>query len=142
MSGYLLGTNILSELRKGARAPSRVKTWFDLQTAEELYLSVLTLGEIRRGIERIRDRDPKSAVVLEKWLERLKRHHAARILPITEMVADHWGRLDIRRPVPTVDALLAATALEHDLVLATGNESDVASTSITWVNPFTGAKSS
>jgi predicted nucleic acid-binding protein len=141
VSGFLLDTNILSELRKGSRASDQVRTWFDSQQAEELYVSVLTLGEIRRGIERIRDRDPKSAAALEKWLERLKKEHAARILPITEAVADRWGCLGIHRPLPTVDALLAATALEHNLVLATGNESDVSSTDVAWVNPFTGKKS-
>jgi toxin FitB len=141
VSGLLLDTNVLSELRKGDRASPQVRAWFENQIAEDLYVSVLTLGEIRRGIERIRVRDPKSSAVLERWLERVKREHSRRILPIGEGVADRWGRFGVSHPVPTVDALLAATALEHDLVLATRNEADVAHTGVAWINPFTGAKS-
>ena len=130
MSGFLLDTNVISELRKGVRASSRVRAWFEAQLGSDIYLSVLTLGEIRRGLERIRRRDEASATALEKWLERLKREYSDRLLAVTERIADRWGRLGINQPVPTVDALLAATALEHELVFVTGNETEVTATAV------------
>ena len=142
MSGFLLDTNVISELRKGVRASSRVRAWFEAQLGSDIYLSVLTLGEMRRGLERIRRRDEASATALEKWLERLKREYSDRLLAVTERIADRWGRLGINQPVPTVDALLAATALEHELVFVTGNETEVTATAVEWLNPFTGATSS
>ena len=142
MSGYLLDTNVLSELRKEHRCDTNVRQWFDAIPEEDVHVSVLTLGEIRNGIERLRLRDPKSAESLDVWLAGLRNDFASRILLVDGVVADRWGRLNPVRPRPIVDGLLAATALEHKLVLTTRNQGDVAETGVTWFNPFTGAKSS
>src|SRR6267154_1341393 len=117
MSGFLLDTNVLSELRKEGqgRCDPGVRDWMEHALAEELFVSVVTLGEIRRGIERIRMRAPSQARVLEQWLRSLTTGFADRILPVDERVADQWGRLGLQQPAPLLDAFLAATALAHDL---------------------------
>lgn len=99
-------------------------------------MSVLTLGEIRSGIERIRRRDPAQARALEAWLTRLRRGYGDRTLPISPEVGDRWGRLNAVRPLPTVDSLIAATALEHGLTLVTRNVDDYAGTGVALFNPF------
>jgi hypothetical protein len=114
-----------------------VRAWFANAQAEELYTSVLVLGELRRGIESLRRRDPTSAVALEQWLGRLVEGFADRILPVDAAVADRWGALNVPDPVPTVDGLLAATALVHDLVLVTRNVRDVAGTGARLLDPTT-----
>ena len=118
---WLIDTNVLSELRKGERADARARAWYAGTPAEELYTSVLVLGEVRRGIESIRRRDAIAATALEQWLGRILNGFADRILPIDAAVADRWGALNVPDPVPPVDGLLAATALVHDLVLVTRN---------------------
>ena len=133
---YLVDTNVLSELRKGRRCDSQVSQWFARLSDEEVFLSVLTVGEIRRGIERIRRRDARSARVLDAWLRRLTAEHRERILPVDEAVAEEWGRLNVPNPVPVVDGLMAATARVHGLTLATRNVKDVARTGVACVNPF------
>ncbi len=137
----LLDTNILSELRKGARANARLRAWFEGVSAEEIYLSVLVMGELRRGVELVRHRDSKQAAVLERWLMRVASDHAERILPVDGRVADQWGRLVAIRPGSVIDTLMAATALVHDLVLATRNVRDVSWTGVSCVNPFEAASS-
>ena len=132
----LLDTNVLSELRKGARANARVRTWFDGLASEEIHLSVLVVGELRRGIERVRSRDARQAAALERWLARVVTDHAERILPVDGPVADRWGRLAAVRVGSVVDTLMAATALVHGLVLVTRNVSDVAWTGVSYLNPF------
>ncbi|MGO8675220.1 MAG: type II toxin-antitoxin system VapC family toxin [Limisphaerales bacterium] len=136
MSGFLLDTNILSELRKGSRCDARVREWIQGTPAEELFVSVLVLGEIRRGIERIRIRDPHQARALEKWLQSLKIEFADHILPVDERVADFWGRLGLRQPVPLLDAFLAATGLAHDLTVVSRDESGYRNTGVRLINPF------
>jgi hypothetical protein len=115
--GYLIDTNVWSELQKGQRANPGVQRWFECIAAEELYLSVMVVGEVRRGIERLRRRDPQQAGYLEQRLEQLQDAMAGRILPISSPVAERWGRINVPDPLPVVDGLLAATALEHGLVL-------------------------
>lgn len=100
-----------------------------------MFTSVLVLGEIRRGIELIRRRDGPSALALEQWLERLASDFAERVLPIDARVADLWGSLNVPDPIPTVDGLLAATALVHDLVLVTRNVRDVERTGVRLLDP-------
>lgn len=136
---YLLDTNVLSELRKGVRTDPGVRTWFAAARDEELFTSVLVLGEIRRGIESLRRRDSTSALILEQWLLRLGERFADRILPVDISVADHWGALNVPDPVPTVDGLLAATALVHDLTLVTRNLRHVERTGARLHNPFAGS---
>jgi hypothetical protein len=132
---WLVDTNVLSELRKGERADPGVRAWFEQARDEDLFTSVLVLGEIRRGIESIRRRDVSSALAIEQWLARLTSSFADRILPIDARIADRWGALNVPDPVPTVDGLLAATALVHDMVLVTRNVRDVASTGVRLLDP-------
>jgi predicted nucleic acid-binding protein len=133
---FLLDTNVVSEVRKGARADRRVVRWLDSVDDDELCLSVLVLGELRQGVERLRRRDAASAQRLDRWLDGLAGRYAGRILPIDEPVAQLWGRLNVPDPLPAVDGLMAATALVHDLTLVTRNTRDVARTGARLLNPF------
>jgi hypothetical protein len=135
----LLDTNVLSQLRKGARASSRVRAWLEGVDSDEIHLSVLVVGELRRGIERIRARDARQAAALERWLSTVVRTHAERILPVDSRVAERWGRLTATRPGSVIDTLMAATALVHGLVLVTRNVRDVAWTGVSYINPFESA---
>lgn len=132
---WLIDTNILSELRKGERANSGVRAWFADVEEDELFTSVLVLGEIRRGIESIRRRDETAAMALEQWLARLASTFRERVLPVDVRVADRWGALNVPDPVPSVDGLLAATAMVHDFVLVTRNTRDVERTGVRVLDP-------
>lgn len=136
--GFLIDTNVLSELRKKERADPGVRQWFANVKGDDLHLSVLVIGEVRNGIERLRRRDPVAAVSLETWLSKVETDMAERILPITSAIADRWGRLSVPDPLPVIDALLAATALTHDLTLVTRNVADVERTGVRLLNPFKG----
>ncbi len=137
MAGYLLDTNILSELRKGAsRATPQVWQWWLGMENEELFLSVLTIGEIRKGIDRLAIRDAARTLILERWLDELKSSYQERLIEVDASIAEHWGRLQAVRPLPEVDALLAATALKHDLTLVTRNTADFRGLDLRLLNPF------
>jgi predicted nucleic acid-binding protein len=133
---YLIDTNIISEVRKGARCDSNVAAWYGSIDDASLYLSVLVLGEVHKGIERARPRDPARARALEKWLAAVREAFAGRILPVDDAVAEEWGKMSATRPVSTVDGLLAATAKAHRMTLATRNMADVADLGARVVNPF------
>jgi predicted nucleic acid-binding protein len=133
---YLLDTNIISEVRKGAKCNANVFRWYESIDDSAIYLSVLVLGEIRKGVERTRPSDPDRARALERWLATAIGSFAERILPIDQAIADEWGRMAARRPVPTVDALLAATAKVHGMTLATRNVSDVSGLGADVIDPF------
>jgi predicted nucleic acid-binding protein len=133
---YLLDTCIVSELRRPTINPG-VSLWISGIRADEAYLSVLTIGEIRAGIEIHRLKNPSGAGNLERWLLGLETHYAERILPITAMVADRWGRLSPRQPLPTSDGLIAATGLEHGLTVVTRNVTDFQRSGVNCLNPFT-----
>ena len=133
---YLLDTNVVSELRKGNRCETAVREWFDVLDEDDAYLSVLVVGEIERGIERIRKRDPKSATRLRRWLSNLSTQFESRILPVTLPIARTWGKMGTPNPIPTIDGLLAATARTHGLIFATRNVHHIESLDIEWVNPF------
>ncbi len=133
---YLLDTNVISELRKGDRADNRVRAWFAGLAEEEIFLSALTIGEIRCGVESVRRRDPDSAAALESWLSRLGESHRGRIVPIDRAIAEEWGRMNVPDPLPVVDGLLAATAKVLGLTLATRNVTDVMSTGVDLLDPF------
>lgn len=133
---YLLDTNIISEVRKGAKCDANVAAWYDSIDDAEIFLSVLVLGEIRKGVERARPSDPAQARALEKWLTAVAESFVERVLTVDQAVADEWGRMGAKRPVSTVDALLAATAKVHGMTLATRNVSDVADLGADFVNPF------
>jgi predicted nucleic acid-binding protein len=132
---YLLAPNVISEIRR-ERGNPHVKSWFAGVPAGELYLSVLTVGEIRHGIERLRRRDTSQIAAFETWLRALQRDFADRLVPITAEIADAWGRLGVPDPVPTIDGLLAATAQVHGLTLVTRNTADLARTGVRLLNPF------
>ena len=134
---YLIDTNVISELRKGERADPGVASWFAQLADEEIFLSVLTLGEIRRGIESIRRRDADGATALDRWLGSLAELHEDRILTVNRSIAEEWGRLNVPDPLlPVVDGLLAATAGINGLTLATRNTVDFERTGVSFVNPF------
>ncbi len=136
MSGYLLDTNVASEACKRRRANRNVLAWLETIEDSELFLSVLVLGEIREGVELVRQTDPRRARALERWLGGLKRKFADRLLPVNAAVADRRGRLSAIRPTSTVDGLLVATALVHGMTLVTRNERHVAHTGVRLLNPF------
>jgi predicted nucleic acid-binding protein len=133
---FLLDTNVLSELRKGDRTHHGVSVWFASVEETSLYLSVLVIGEIHRGIASVERRDPVAAVQLRAWVKRVLTLHRRRILPVTRRVAEVWGMLSVPDPVAPIDGLLAATALAHDLVLVTRNVRDVERTGVKLLNPF------
>ena len=133
---YLIDTNIISEVRKGAQCNPNVAAWYASIDDADIYLSVLVLGEIRKGIERARPNDPAQARALERWLAIVRDSFADRVLAVDQLVADEWGRMSAKRPVPSVDALLAATAKVHRMTLATRNLADVADLGADVLNPF------
>lgn len=133
---FLLDTNVISELRK--KQPSTpVLAWFERTADDHLYFSVLSVGEIRRGIEKLAE--PKRRAVLVSWLEdELIPWFDRRLLSIDLVVAERWGRLlaEVGRPLPTIDSLLAATALVHDLTLVTRNVADFTLPGVNVLNPW------
>jgi predicted nucleic acid-binding protein len=132
----LIDTKVISELRKGPRADENVVVWFEGVEEEDIHLSVLVVGELRRGIERLRARDARQAGALESWLRRVVRQHGERILPVDARVAEQWGRLTAMRSGSLIDTLMAATAQVFDLVLVTRNVKDVAWTGVSCLDPF------
>ncbi len=133
---YLLDTNVISELRKGERADPHVTAWFADLADQEIFLSVLTIGEIRRGVENVRRRDPDAAAALDRWLAMLSEAHGDRILQIDRAIAEEWGRMNVPDPLPVVDGLLAATARVQGLTLVTRNIADVEGTGVELLDPF------
>lgn len=133
---YLVDTNVLSELR--SRNPdANVVAWMQARPRQSLYLSVLSLGEIRKGIEGVAD--PAFRQTLTDWLEvELPNYFVGRLLSIDELVADRWGRVQASagRTLPVIDGLLAATALQHNLVLVTRNIKDFAGLGVEMANPW------
>lgn len=137
---YLIDTNVLSELRRKQPDPN-VVAWMQVRPRPSLFLSVLTLGEIRRGLERVEDAKRRQALL--DWLEVELRHYfVGRLLDIDAATADRWGRLMAQagRPLPAIDGLLAATALQHDLTLVTRNSKDFADVGVRLINPWEGSQ--
>jgi len=139
-SGYLLDTNIVSELMK-SRPNRRVVAWIEATPEELLNLSVITIGEIRKGIDLLDDDEPRRAA-LQSWLDRdLRVRFAGRLLTFDEDVAERWGQLEAavrkrRHTLPTIDAQLAATALQHGLTFVTRNTADIRPTGVPVFNPW------
>ena len=131
---FLLDTNAISEIRRG-RDP-RVRAWADAVDDADLHLSVMTLGEIRTGIDRLHDRDAVQAAVFASWLGELRTRFAGRILGVDARVADQWGRLNATASRNTVDSLIAATAHVHDLTVVTRNTKDFKGCDIPLLNPW------
>lgn len=130
-----MDTNVLSEARR-PRGDANVKAWLASVPADSLYLSVLVVGEVRRGIERLRQRDPVQAGVYEEWLAALRQDYADRVLPVTAEVAEEWGRMNVSDPLPVVDGLMAATAKVGGLTLVTRNTADVERSGVRVLNLF------
>lgn len=137
---FLIDTNIISEVRKGDRCDPHVSAWYASVADEDLFLSTLVLGEIRKGVELARPRDLGKAVALERWLEEVEAAFDGRVLGIDNAVSDQWGRMSAIRPLPAIDGLLAATALTNGLTLVTRNDRDVAGLGATVFNPFKSAE--
>jgi predicted nucleic acid-binding protein len=133
---YLIDTNVISEVRKGTRCDPSVARWYDGIDGGNLYLSVLVLGEIRKGIEKARSHDATRARTLEKWLVEVGKAFGDRILSVDRVVADEWGRMSAIRPLPIIDALLAATAKAHGMTLVTRDTFDVTDLDVSVLNPF------
>ena len=137
---YLVDTDVISEARKGNQGNAGVRAFFSQVRKEgaELYLSAVTIGELRQGVERIRYRGDKSqAQRLEQWLLRVTSAYADRILPLDEETAQVWGRLRVPNPENPLDKQIAATALIHDLVVISRNVAPYAPIGVRVRNPFT-----
>lgn len=131
---FLLDTNAVSEIRR-ARDP-HVRAWADGVDGTRLFLSVLTLGEVRSGIDRLRRRDPVQADVFARWLGALHAQFAGRILEVDARIANQWGRLNALTSRNTVDSLIAATAQVHELTVVTRNTKDFQDCEVPLLNPW------
>jgi toxin FitB len=131
---FLLDTNVVSELRR-ARPHRAVLAWIEEVPPASLFLSAVTLGEIQRGVELTRERDPAKAGEIEQWLDAVAA--AWSILPLTGAICRRWARLQHRKPREAIeDLMIVATALEHDLVIATRNVKDYRGLGVRWLDPF------
>jgi toxin FitB len=133
---YLLDTGVIAEIQKGDRCDRRVSAWYETVDADDLYISVLVIGEIRAGIERMRRRDRDAAESYEDWIEMIRRGFSDRILVVDDPVVQEWGRIAARVSLPVVEGLLAATASVHGLALVTRNIRDVEKGGVRCLNPF------
>ena len=132
---FLLDTNVLSE--PGRRKPdAAVVNWLRQHDPEQLFVSVLTLGEIAFGAEARARRDPAAGRRLAAWLGMLRANYADRVLPVTGEIAESWGRLRARRPLPVIDGLLAATALVHRFTVVTRNVRDFEGLGVRLLDPW------
>lgn len=131
---FLLDTNVVSELRR-ARPHRAVLAWIEAVPPAALFLSAVTLAEIQRGVELTRERDPTRASEIEQWLDAMAATWS--VLPLTGAICRRWARLQHRRPREAIeDLMIAATALEHDLVIATRNVKDYRGLGVRWLDPF------
>jgi predicted nucleic acid-binding protein len=132
---YLLDTNVLSELRRPD--PNRgVMRWYEATTDAAMHLSVMTIGEFRKGLARLRRKDAERAAALALWLDHLLVPYESRVLQITPEIANVWGELNDPEPLPIIDGFIAATAIVHDMVLVTRNVKDFRRTGVRLLNPF------
>ena len=132
---YLLDTNVISELRKRSPDP-QVLAWYNSVSSAEIFISVLSIGEIRQGIERLRRKDPEQADLLERWLRGLQSTYREHIVNVDAGTAEEWGRMNVPDPLPAIDGLLAATARAHGWTLVTRNTADLARSGAALLDPF------
>ena len=133
---YLLDINVVSEVRKGKNAHPAVRKWWSDTEVVNIHVSVMVLGEIRQGVERLRTKDPLKAEEIENWLKSVTDLMGGRILVVNQKIADVWGRMGVKRTLPLVDSILAATAVAHNLTLVTRNTRDIKDTGVSYLNPF------
>lgn len=133
---FLLDTNVLSELRKGERCDGGVQGWFEACENEQLFTSVLCLGEIRMGLEAVKTRDAVFAARLQLWLDHIVETFEDRIVPVSQPIALEWGLISGPASQAPIDELLAATAKVHRMVLVTRNVRDIEHTGVEYLNPF------
>jgi predicted nucleic acid-binding protein len=132
---YLLDTNVVSELRK-PQPDAGLQAWLDEVPSQLTFLSVLVLGELRQGIERLRPRDALQALALERWLYGVVDEFEDRVLAVDSIVAEAWGRLNAGAGLPVVDGLLAATALVHGLTVVTRDTDPFERAGVPFVDPW------
>jgi predicted nucleic acid-binding protein len=132
---YLLDTNVVSEVRRKRPEPA-VVAWFESVDDAQLYLSVLVVGEIREGVERLRSRDPAQSASLEQWLASLLDGFGDRVLDVTSTIAEAWGRLRVGASLPVIDSILAATALVHGLTVVTRDRRPFEQAGVPYVDPW------
>lgn len=132
---YLLDTNVISELRRRSPDPS-VLRWYEDVPSAQLFLSVLTIGEIRLGIERLRRKDSTQAGALERWFRGLQASYRDHIVDIDVETAQEWGRLNVPDPLPVIDGLLAASAKVRGWTLVTRDTAGLAQSGVALLNPF------
>ena len=136
---YLIDTNIISESRKNTKANFGVQNFFKTAAKNntDLFISAITIGELRRGVELIRSRnDIEQASILESWLNTIVEQYSEYILPFTQDEAQVWGKLRAPHPENALDKQIAATALVYGLTVVTRNESDFKKTGVKFLNPF------
>jgi predicted nucleic acid-binding protein len=136
---YLVDTDVISEMRKGRKANGGVQRFFAQVTTQQIpvFLSVVTIGELRRGTELIRYRgDERQARLLEKWMSSVVTEYGDYILEIDAEIAQAWGRLRVPHPENALDKQIAATALIHDLTVVTRNQRHYEPTGVPVINPF------
>jgi len=136
VNGFLLDTNVISELRKRERCAAKVNAWSQRIEPNQNFLSVLVVSELRRGAILKRRTDRAVADALEQWIARLTHFYGDRILPITLEIAQEWGRLSALRPISPEDGLLAATANVHRLTFVTRNTRNVQGLGVAVLNPW------
>jgi toxin FitB len=137
---YLVDTNVISEARKRSKGNRGVRSFFEQAIEDEtpLFISVVTVGELRRGVESIRHRgDVRQANQLDKWLVALLTEYQDHILDINQDIAQLWGRLRVPHPENALDKQIAATALIYELTIVTRNDKDFVNTGVPVLNPFT-----
>ena len=137
---YLVDTNVISEVRKKSKTNKGVRAFFKqaIEDEAQIFISVVTVGELRRGVELIRYRsDVRQANLLEKWLEALLTEYRDHILDINQDIAQLWGRLRVPHPENALDKQIAATALIYELTVVTRNHKDFLRTGVRVLNPFT-----
>ena len=133
---FLLDTNVISELRLGAKADRNVLAWRASYAPDDLFLSVVTIGEVRKGAEEARPKDPRKAAIFERWLGFLELEFESRILDITPEIAGLWGRVVARSKILPLDCFIAATAAHYGYTVVTRNERDFRKTGVDFINPF------
>jgi predicted nucleic acid-binding protein len=134
---YLLDTNVVSEIQR-RRPDQRVANWMENTDPATLHISVMTLGEIAKGVARLAKRDSTQAAVFQKWLDATRRQFVDRVIPVDSEIAEIWGRLNAKRPLPVIDGLLAATALVRKMIFVTRDTRDIADTGVRTINPWLG----